>query len=183
VQYIHVIPCLVYYSLLKSIDLTNCEKAFKYLATSCQFHGVTTCLHMCLYLRLHLQEEIYAMPVNATIPCILNKFTIATFDNFHSIVPIVHTTDQTCRQYIPNYCLIIRASNSGTFLKRGLFDDIRITNGFTGRSQPNDFTCYGFCHCIYFFLLENPYKHSGAEFCTKNKTWNIREIRERDGRC
>jgi hypothetical protein len=33
VQYIHIIPCSVYYSLLKSIDLTNCEKAFKYLAT------------------------------------------------------------------------------------------------------------------------------------------------------
>ena len=35
----HVSPCLVYYSLLKSIDLTNCEKAFKYLATSSLFQG------------------------------------------------------------------------------------------------------------------------------------------------
>jgi hypothetical protein len=34
VYYIHVSPCLVYYSLLKSIDLTNLEKAFKYLVTS-----------------------------------------------------------------------------------------------------------------------------------------------------
>jgi hypothetical protein len=39
VQYIHVIPCLGYYSLLKSIDLTICEKAFKYLATSSLFVG------------------------------------------------------------------------------------------------------------------------------------------------
>jgi len=31
--------CLVYYSLLKSIDLTKCEKAFKYLATSSLFVG------------------------------------------------------------------------------------------------------------------------------------------------
>jgi hypothetical protein len=30
----------------------------------------------------------------------------------------------------------------------------------------------------YIFLLANPYKHLGAEFCAKNKTWNIREIRE-----
>jgi len=34
VQYIHVIHCLVYYSLLKSIDFTNCEKAFKYVPSS-----------------------------------------------------------------------------------------------------------------------------------------------------
>ena len=39
VQYIHVSPCLVYYSLLKSIDLTNREKAFKYLVTSSLFEG------------------------------------------------------------------------------------------------------------------------------------------------
>jgi len=39
VQYIHVIPCLVYYILLKSIDLTNYEKAFKCLATSSLFLG------------------------------------------------------------------------------------------------------------------------------------------------
>ena len=38
-QYIHVSPCIVYYSLLKSIDLTNREKAFKYLATSSLFEG------------------------------------------------------------------------------------------------------------------------------------------------
>ena len=39
VQYIHLIHYLVYYSLLKSIDLTNCEKAFKYLSTSSLFEG------------------------------------------------------------------------------------------------------------------------------------------------
>ena len=32
-------PCLVYYSLLKSIDLSNREKAFKYLVTSSLFEG------------------------------------------------------------------------------------------------------------------------------------------------
>jgi hypothetical protein len=118
----------------------------------CQFHGVTTCLCMCLYLRLHLREEVPAVPVYATIPSILNKLIIDMFDNFHSSVLIVRTTDQTCRQHIPNYCLIIRASNSEKFLKRGLFDDIRTAIGFTGRFQPNDITCYGFCHSIYFFI-------------------------------
>jgi len=129
-------------------------------------------------LRLHLQEEVAAVPVDATIPYIFSKLTIYMFDNFHSIVSIVRTTDQTCtRNVLYHPCFDQRK-----FLKRGLFDDIRTTNGFTGRSQPNDFTCYSFCHCIY-FLLANPYKHLGAAFFTKNKTWNIREIRERDGRC
>ena len=40
VLYIHVIHCLVHYSLLKSTDLTNCEKAFKYLPTSSLFGEV-----------------------------------------------------------------------------------------------------------------------------------------------
>lgn len=137
---------------------------------------------MCLHLRLQLQEEVPAVSVDVTIPCILSKFTINMFHIFHSIVSILHPTDQICTQHVPKRCLIIRASNSGKFLKRGLFDDIRTTNGFSGRSQPNDFTCYVFCHRIY-FLLATPYKHLGAEFCTKNKTWNIREIRERYKRC
>ena len=38
-QYIHVSPCLVYYSLVKSIDFTNREKAFKYLVTGSLFEG------------------------------------------------------------------------------------------------------------------------------------------------
>jgi hypothetical protein len=39
VQNIHKSYTYVYYSLLKSIDLTNRKKAFKYLATSSLFVG------------------------------------------------------------------------------------------------------------------------------------------------
>lgn len=111
---------------------------------------------------------------------ILTHLPIDIFDNFHSNVSIVRTTDRTCTQHVSNRCLIIRASNGRKILCRGLFDDIRTTNGFNGRSQTNDFTYYVFCHCIY-FLLANPYKHLDAQFCTENKTWNIREFR--NGRC
>ena len=46
----------------------------------------------------------------------LTKFTIDMFDNFHSIVSIVRTTDRTCTQHVPNRCVIIRTLNSGKFL-------------------------------------------------------------------
>lgn len=112
----------------------------------------------------------------------LTQFTIDIFDNFHSNVSIVRTTDRTYTQHVSNRCLIIRASNSRKILCRGLFDDIRTTMDLI--EDPNQMILHIMISVMaYVFLLANPYRHLNREFCTKNKTWNIREFRERDGRC